>query len=268
MLAAHRMLPAAAKRIAYRDAVMALSPTAFWRLGSDTTWGTNGIVDASGNGHHGNGTSTTFTLNQPGLLSDGDKAVIVPGSGGGIRVTQASWMENAKVTIAIAFKISTAPGTGVSYALLSRRSFGGAFPWAIYINGSSNTNATPTSPAGGAYMVTAINASLFHEGASTGVSVCDGNKHLLVATLDSSDGSHINSVLYLDGIQTGSVSLSGTYPTSGTLVNGSDLQIGSEWSGSFWNRQCSGGTLDEVGYWAGTVLNSTQVSNLWAAFNA
>jgi hypothetical protein len=257
------------KGSAYRDAVLALSPTAFWRLGSDTTWGTNGIVDASGNSHHGNGTGTTYTLNQPGLLSDGDKAIVVPSQtpAGGIRVTQASWMESKQVSVAIAFKIPAKPSTD-KFCLLTRRSVGGSFPWAIYIASATNGSTTPSTPAGGASLVTAQPPSAFVDSVSTGVDVCDGNKHLLIITQNDAGAGSIASVCYLDGTQTGSASTTGSLPTSGSLITGSDLEIGSELNGGVWQRGVNGGTIDEVGYWAGTVLNSTQVSNLWAAFNA
>jgi hypothetical protein len=249
--------------------VLSMSPTGYWRLGSDTTWAAAGIKDASGHAHHGDSDGTTYTLGQTGLGTDSDQAVIVPSESpsGSIRFPQASWMEATSVTWVFAVKIAAPPADLT--CVVSRRSFGvNGVPYAFYIESSLNTSATPDGVAGALDMLVAENGTgIFTWQAGTGVNICDGVTHLIACTI-SYDGTNTTSKCYLDGVLTGTSSFAGRMPNSTsdtTSTTGSDITLGSEWTGAAYTRGMNG-TLDEVAFWAGTALSAGQVTSLYNAW--
>ena len=246
----------------YADAVAGLGPTSFWRL-DDTSWAANSIKDSTTNSHHASGSGTTFTLGQPAVpFGERDPGLVVPSQtpGGEIRVPQAAWMESVSVTWAVPLNVATSPPSD-RYSVVSRRQYGGGGPYAFYIEGSANANSTPTTQAGGCAALVCNTNGAFSWGASTGISVCDGKPHLVVHTITTS-GSNSISTCYLDGVQTGQVTISGPMPMSGSIVNGSDMCIGGEGP----SARGLNGSLDDVAFWAGTALSQASISLLWSAF--
>lgn len=237
-LLSHRGAIAAAASVPggdYATAVLALSPTMYWKL--DETSGTT-AADASGNSNTGtyNG---TYTLMQASLTDDGTYAVaftdgyirranIVAGT-----MTAIAWV---KTTQTGGVDSNAYNGPGIWWADVS----GGAndiIPMAIVTGGK--LGFFTGSGAGGTTLVSAS-------------AINDGVRHMIAVTRDSTTGA---KQIYIDG----SLSASGTHET-GTKNANANMDVGKNTG----DVRPYVGTLDEIAV-IGSVLTSTQIGTLWAA---
>lgn len=178
--------------IAYRSAVLADSPLAYWPL--DDLSGTT-ATDVSGNGRDGT-YSGGYTLGSP-LVND-EKSVLI-GTNGVVTIPGASWMDLATFSIECWFR-TTSHGPLVSRDSASRR------PWV--------TGIEPTT----GYQVYAYGNNQYGPAKySLQTNLHDGEWHHLVWTITGAVGKH-----YLDGVETLSYSNGGTIPPSSSI----DLLIG------------------------------------------
>ena len=244
---------------------------AYYRMDDRTVWGTSGIFDSSGLSHPGNGVGTAYTNYQPGLLARStNEGLKVPNqaAGGSIRIPQATWMESVAVSWAMCLQIPTAPPSDFCAPVTRRGSFTATpVPYAFYIASAANALATPSGAVGACNALISDSAGVYHWAAGTGVSICDGKRHHVVFTTEIAMVNFTRVKCYLDGVLTGTADIAGPMPT-GTAgspsVAGSDITLGSEWSGSAYVRGLTG-FMDEVAFWTGT-LTQTDVTNLYNAF--
>jgi hypothetical protein len=121
----------ARRRNAYAAAVLADSPSGYWRL--EETTGTN-LADASGNGRDATATGT-FTLNQTGATATTQKATrFNTGSG---QIADATWHRmNVSFTLECWVKIATDPAASTFPGLFNRGNSGSVGGWAAFYNSS------------------------------------------------------------------------------------------------------------------------------------
>ena len=219
----------------YPDAVLALSPTAFWRLGESS----GNAADSSGNGYTLTA-SGSLTYSQSGWPTDGDTA-IAWGASGKFNIADATWQN---------------PGTS-DYSLslcLKYASWPVAEEWVVAKNGGGTSGQwglrTPTAST---VMQVIVGNNNFN--VSIGAALNDGAWHHLVLTCDRSDVA----TLYIDGsamVDTEDISAH----VALDLTDAGDLYLGGRAADKYFT-----GTMDEVAFWNGRLLTSGEVSTLYAA---
>lgn len=250
----------------YRNAVMALAPSAYWRL-SETSWANNAFKDVSGNGRHLSITGTPFTLGQPGVLvGDADGSVVVPSQlpGGYLYLpgsTSAWWNASQNKSVVFFIKVASAPASD-NYAAFSQCGDGGTTGhldggWTAYINTTGKIMLwfQPASVAGDA---TGASSTVLSD-----ASVCDGNTHMIAFTCQHNGDGTLTLNQYVDSVRQSGypVTITGSAPSS---TDGHNLQLGAEKATS--NMRGLNGTLDEFAYWAGTALTATQIATLYSEY--
>jgi hypothetical protein len=196
---------------AYKQAVLADRPTAFWRL--DESSGTS-AADASGQGH----TATSaggVTLGSAGALaSDADTAMTFDGQSGNVR-------DNSSVTVGGDFTIEAwvkANSSTQNAPLVSL--YGGQSTRTLYLQGQQFRGMTDMSSNWASYAITSS-------------SVDTTNWHHVVFT--SQGGTSLS--LFVDGLASGTATVPATSAFSANTVLG--------WSDATWLTKFGGG-LDEV----------------------
>ena len=217
----------------FSAAMLAKSPTGYWRLGeaSGTT-----MTDSSGNGH--SGTYSNVTLGQSSLLvSDTDKAASFNGSNSVGIVSYASWMD---ASTALSLYIVAKTSTGGIMELINRDSDSNR----VY-QFRMNSGALEFVTIGGTVGVVVAASPL--------ASYADGAAHHFGATFD---GSNIR--LYVDGTKVKTQAAVGNLGTAAQTIT-----IG--YRSSSGSNSPFAGILDEAACWSGTVLSDADYAALYAA---
>jgi hypothetical protein len=229
---------------AYSYAVLALSPTVYYRL--DEVSGTV-CADSSGNGHN-MVYGATMTHNVAGLLSVGSNGAVSltdptqEAAGCITSAARVTALESTNaLTVALWFKSSTV-GVGNTYTLITYGS-DSASPWAQFNINFSNASSqavfaiSSISTAGGSI-------------ASVAPIVANGT-YFIVGTYDGANFS-----LYLNGViatQAGTGSITG-YTTPYGLTIGNDA--------GFVDNMVQA-VVDEVSVWGSTALTAAQIATLY-----
>jgi hypothetical protein len=217
--------------LAYRDVILADNPSNYWRLNEPS--GTVAVDQVGG----ANGTiSGGVTLNQPGALADGDKAMTFDGTTGKIQTTAITIPVIA--TIEAWFRLGS---VAVYQSLFSTRTVSTGSSLAITINPGNGKieiyGKTPTSTLVSARSL--LTNSLWH--------------HLVLVT----DGSVAS--LYLDGTADSvGIAFVRSTPSSGPGLLASDI----DGSPLFWTGQ-----IDEVAIYP-VALTPAQIAAHFSAGQA
>jgi hypothetical protein len=229
---------------AFADAVIALSPTAWWRLG-----------EASGNALDSSGNSRTLTASgsitysQAGWPGDGDTAMAFAATSYLRRADEAAWdMGTGDFSVMWAHKVG--PGWPTDQQVIGHDGQGTNGEWRVRFSTSEDNIQLYFGDA------TSGSVSLFIP--TTANTLDTGAWVLCVITADR-DG---NATLYVDGYTeyTGSIAAGSAYD----VTNASFLYVAhNNTSGA---RQYVG-SLDEVALWKGTLLSQSQVRGLYDSRN-
>lgn len=227
---------------AYRDAVLALGPRGYWRLG-ETSGST--AFDSSGNGFDGLiGGSPTLGVTGP-LVGDPNTAMTTNAQGDLIYNIPASlWDGVGSFSLCIWVKTTDTSRRAILYQNSNSVAAGHIL---AYLNqtgtgfGYSAGNITLTINVSGVYT---------HAYTSTPPGFADNNWHFLVLQRDVSTGR-----MYLDG---SALTLGGSAVGSGTADNGSTYEIGA--NNTLWYN----GSYDEVAFFD-YVLSASEISDLYTA---
>jgi hypothetical protein len=188
--------------MAYREIILADRPSNYWRLNEPS--GTSAVDLVAG----ANGTiSGGVTLNQPGALADGDKAMAFNGTDGKIQ-TVASVAIPLVCTIELWVKILSGSAGRV---MIDSRSIGAGNTVVLYITDATGT-VTIASAVGTV---------------TTTRGVTDGAWHHLVCVLTGTTGRW-----YLDGTPDLPVLLARSTPGTGPISFACDQVTAGEWPGS------------------------------------
>lgn len=229
LFSARNWTPAAPPASGYRDLVMSLAPSAYWRLGESA--GTS-AADESGNSHTGTYVNTP-TLGVAGCLtSDADTAV-------SIAAASSEYINISGYTILSA---------AVTYILWVKKATG-------FTDWGAIESATATTGSG----IYLWNSDQINWGVQTtsvnydsaGV-IHNGNWHMIAGTWD---GSNLRT--YLDGSL-----VAGPTAASVTLTGTHNVKIGQYGSNS---GTYNDATVDEAAVWAGTALSGANISALYTA---
>jgi hypothetical protein len=228
--------------ISFAQAVDALSPTAYWRLGEDSG---SAAVDEQGvqNGVY----QASPTLDVSGYTGDGDGGVtFASASSQYVSVADnAAWDNSTSdMSVMFAFNISSWPGSET--AIVSRGT--GFSPDNWFVSFQSTTNRVSIR-FGGTYL---------HF--DTGVTLAGNGWHLCGISIDRD--SSTGAKCYIDGVWVANQDPTGESATDFTNAD----------SMSFACRDPDGtptafldGSLDEVGWWNGTALSAQNWADLHAA---
>lgn len=229
---------------AYSNAVLALSPSSYWRF-----VGTNALTDSGSGGltltsvgaplrarsivpSEGVIEDAAFKLDSLQYFTAGDNYEF-PGE---INWTMMLWMRPDSGLFGTDF-----------HRLLEKRDTGGTFPgWLIYGSGTNNLTFD-------------IDFGATVEGLTTAGVITQGAPHFIVYTWVDATST---LTLYMDGFEVDTKSSWTTapgMPASGTAP----FTIGASSSGG------NGfiGMIDDVAVWSGTALTAKQVENLWRTAN-
>lgn len=217
---------------AYRDAVLADLPAAYYRM--DDTTGT--LLDGSGNGRNGT-YSGGYTQAQASLLAGGtSKSVTFNGTSGYATVAGQSAVFNRSRTFSVEVVFKTpALGASQTAALLSVPNGG----WYLRL-----------AADGSAQMSIQLLKSQSGLVASGGAAIAANTRYHVVFTIDASGNwvIYVNNAVYLSG-------------TTALTFNGTvDLQIGRELqSGGTIASEFFPGTIDEISFYT-SVLSAARVA--------
>src|SRR3990172_11850583 len=210
----------------YAEAVMALVPTAYWRLGEAS----GNLADSSGNSH--TLTAVGLTYDAAGWTGDSDGACTWGGSGDYASVADhADWdIGTADCSISWVLKRS---GTPVAEeAIIGHDNNGNAGEWGGFL--STSPNLIVVKPGAADFNLTHT-ATLY-----------DDVLHHCTITFDRSGVA----TLYVDTVNAGSVDISAKVAVA--LDNATTLWVGARGATS-WNLT---GTLDELVFWQSRLLTS------------
>jgi lysophospholipase L1-like esterase len=206
---------------------MALSPTAYWRLGEAS--GATSAADSSGNGHAAPATSVTFGV--PGLLSgDADMAASFTADAGRLTApASADWsFGTGDFTVALWFK-----GTPSSTNLFMGESSTNGW-WCGTVSGKPTLSINGVNKTGG----TSVNNN--------------AARHLVFRRTSGACRIFVDGVLETVGQSTDNTATGNS--TSALSVGGFDI-----------NGFSANGVMDEVAIWKGVALSDGQIAALYAA---
>lgn len=218
----------------YVDAVLALSPTAYWRLGDAS----GNATDSSGNGYTLTAGGTP-TYGAAGWTTDGDDAITFDADW--FTLSDAAWMDVGTNDWSMSWVMKRSGTPAAAEAILGHDGQGSAGEWALHLTAISTRFQVR---CGAAYNLN-----------FTGT-VYDDVLHHFVLTCDRS----ADATLYLDGSSVGTVTISADVATD--LTNTRALWMGAR---SATPSYPFVGTLDEVAFWNGTLLTSGNVSTIYGA---
>jgi hypothetical protein len=218
----------------FRTAVLALSPTAYWRLGEPS--GTN-VADEMGvqAGTYVN----TPTLGVGGYPGDGNTAAtFAAASSQQVTIVDNAAWDVGTSDFSVMFAISISSWPGGSQWIFSR-------DWAAYLH--STTNHIEVFFPGGFFYNFTADTTL----AGTGF-------HLIGISFDRS----ALATLTVDGVAEDTQDISGTVATD---LSGTDGVYFATWGGG--GGGYLDGTLDEVAFWKSTLISTPQWAELHASRN-
>lgn len=228
----------------FEEAVLALTPDAYWRLGESS----GNAADSSGNSR----TLTaggTITYGEAGWAGDGDTAMTFTSGDSLTRADEALWdVGTSDFTVMWAHKVG--PGWPTDQQLIGHDGQGFAGEW--YVRMSATTDAIRIR------LQDAVTGTLTTDFVTTADSLDTGAWVFCVITFDRSG----NAILYVDGYTeyTQDISSASAY----NVTNARALWLaGNSASGA---RDYLG-SLDEVAFWKGTLLTQSQVRALYDARN-
>lgn len=217
----------------YSDAVLALSPAAFYLLDEAAPSGSGSVLDSSGNAAHGNPSASglTWGITSP-ITSQTSTAAGFDGSAGDINCgTPAGTTGNSAITVAgwiyvptggpnyggAAARMGTAAGTGNTHgwALQTRSSLRRVFVAAR----NNNSGTWGTTPDNSIPLDTWVHVAFVYNG--------------------SLSGNSARLKIYVGGSQIGSMTYNGTIPASLGTTN-QPLRIGGAEAGNFGELSCTG----------------------------
>lgn len=217
----------------YAAEVLADSPLVYWRMGdaSGTT-----ATDSSGNSRNGTYMGSP-TLGSPSLVpSDtSNTAVDLSGTSQYVRISSASWMNVANITLEAVIQPDAV--SGIKFVMDRDLETGGNSAFQFRLNGNKLEfivfDGGPAKTATGA------------------TSLVAGTKYLVHGTYDGS-----NAKVYVNGVQDGTVAGAGSL-----LSAGAALCVGAHANGA---GNFLDGKVDEAAMY-GTALSSTRIAAHFAA---
>ncbi|MBY0369704.1 hypothetical protein K2X33_03395 [bacterium] len=222
-------------RASYRDAMLALSPVGYWRLGDTSGTSASDLGSGGNTGTYTNGP----TLNQTsGVTGEANTSVLLDGSNDYISFGNAAALKaTSAFSVALWFKyVSTTGGT----VLVSRTGATGNDNFSLY-NSSGTILFGARKNDGSTWLQT------------SSVTLTDtSNWHFVVGTYD---GSTLR--LYLDGVLASSYN--GTFTIYSTMAG--NLQVG---AGSVTPNQFLSGYVDEFAFF-NSALTQAQIASLHLA---
>jgi RHS repeat-associated protein len=233
----------------YASAILADSPTAYWRLDDASASGV-GIVDWTGNGEGGTATGGV-TLGQPGHTADGDQSVSLDGSSGYIRVNEGAPLDAIGDTFTLeAWVKRAASATGLMTVFSRGVGTGGGFR--LQLTPSGNLEL-----AGGDF-----DGSTYHPISTSTSAILDTGWHHVAAT---KDGASVH--LYIDGTDvTGTVNNQTLTNGWGKVIIGANVSNSSgETFSSYWNGQIDEPAVYNHVLSASQIWNHVQDANLTAS---
>jgi hypothetical protein len=232
-------LPPAESGASYAETLIALAPTAYWRLGESS----GNAIDSSGNSHTLT-TGGTPTYSAAGWPGDGDTAITFDADW--FTATDAAWMDVGTADFTVAWCMKHAPGWPATIErILGHDGQGYTGEWTVYLRASIDDTIRLTLDGGTNYNFT-TSANLLDDGAW----------HHCVLSIDRS----ANGVLYVDGGVQATVDVSASVAVD--LTNARALWLGARSAAA---SEPYVGSLDEVAFWNGTALTAPQVAALYAA---
>lgn len=225
----------------YAETLIAMAPTAYWRLGESS----GNAADSSGNGYTltAGGTPTYSVSGWPG---DGDTAITFDADW--FTASDAAWMDVGTADFTIAWCMKHAAGWPTAHErILGHDGQGNTGQWTVYLRASVDD-----------YVRLNLDATADYNFVTSANLLDDGNWHHCVLSVDRSG----NGVLYVDGNAEDTVDVSAS--SSLDLTNTRALWLGAR---SAVPSEPYVGSLDEVAFWNGTALSSTEVATLYAARN-
>lgn len=219
----------------YYDAVMALSPTGYWRMGEAS----GNLADSSGNGLSLTVTGSP-TYGATGWASDGDDAITLSGTQWFSRADEDAFdIGTNDYSLSWVMKRSGTPSTEMTVFGHDGQGYDGE--WDVHLSGLSNLIVVRVYNTG---------YNLFHT-----ATLYDDALHHCVVTCDRS----ANAVLYVDGAAAGTADISAQ--VSADLTNARPFVLGG--AGDSYRPLTA--TLDEAVYWKTRLLTSGEVSTLYGA---
>lgn len=219
-----------------------LSPSAWWRMGDAS----GNVTDSSGNARTltAGGSGTTYGV--AGWTGDGDKAVVLSGAGYWT-LADAAWMDvgTADWSFSCALKTATAGLPAANMALLGHDGQGNTGEWAVHLTTFGQVQVR-------------MNAASFNVLVSPSTLLFDANWHQLTVAVDRSALASV----YIDGALYGTVDVSAQ--VAADLTNTRALWLGAR---SAVPALPFIGTLDEVLWWNGRLLTSTEAATLYSTRN-
>lgn len=225
----------------------ALSPTGWWRLGE-----ASGAFADSGSGSHASSSVGSGVLRgATGLVTgDSDKAVTLDGSANAwIDFGDVNDLDGGSYTVMLAFKLD---GVNASNYRRLLNKYNAGVTDGIEIGLMKSTD----SPANAIYFDHKVSSTTKE---ALSAALASGTKYLAFCVYDASADT---MKVYVNGAQSGSTV---TGVTSDLANNTGSLILGNNQGKLL--AAAFGGTLDEVAVWKGTALSSTQIANLYLAFD-
>lgn len=221
---------------AFETAVLALTPTRYWRLGESS-----GVTATDETGTQDGTYANTPTLGVSGITTDGDTAVtFASASSQAVSTSHSADYNYGTGDFSVMFGVNVTSWPTATSFVMAHDGFG-AGAWGVYLVASNN----------GLYrlLMNGVDYAL-NAGAAGG----SGAWRFIGISADRD----ANAVLYLDGSAAATATISGASGTD--LSRTASFYIARQTSSNYLN-----GSLDEVALWKGSLLTSGDWSTLQAA---
>lgn len=216
----------------YAETVIGLSPTGYWRCGDAS----GAVQDSSGNGNHMTVTGGTPAYGETGWAGDGGDAILFDGSTDYFRDPDDTWQDVGTNDLSVAMCVKMSSWPSVTANLLGHDGGGTAGEWAVQFDGTADEFRLKLD-------ATEYNISV------TADLLDDGDWHHCVIAFDRSG----NAQAWVDNSSMGTVDISGKSAVS--LTNAVACWLGEDFAGS----------LCEIAFWNGTLLDADDVATLYNA---
>ena len=219
---------------AYAAAVLALSPTAYWRLGDAS----GNATDSSGNTHHLTAGGTP-TYGAAGWASDGNGAIAFDADW--FSASNASWMNPGLSDWSLSWVMKHSGTPSARRQILGHQGTGDAGEWGVQLETLSYR------------LILRADAAYSLDFSGT---VYDDAFHHFVVACDRS----ASATVYIDGSSAGTVDISSGVALD--LTNSTSLFMGARSTSPSYPFV---GTLDEVVFWNGYLVTSADAATLYGA---